>query len=602
MKVTRNTILFFYVVSLVLTMFGLQRGDREVMTSYPSSRKCAKTFMVEKCVMALYESNSVVQSDIQEQFQRENSTDRFIQKVGKDELGVWCDGQSDLEYIIAEHRKVYDLCDKDGCSAWSWILSTLSMQENTDWIFRAFVGVIISATYTLIVSAKRSSSGPMLLTLGFGSLVASLCLTNIIYFCMGYESNMVTDSATLVVVGTGMDAVILSIHDSCTGRAPPRIVMATFLSSLTSAITFFILYLSLDVGDAKGFFLKGSIGFTVCIIHRMLFLDQWMVGQDYGTVSNNGLRTTPVSKKDYRGTFAALVLVCNVVVAVNTSFPSVHYSFKDVYPAGSRDYIFHETLENMDVTLPFVLTSENGSSPIRNTVANEFGLRLASTTVEGYGRVTQVWTLRHGLFLDDSMFHLINAVDDAVSSTGGCLSCQMCDIVDTFNILMYTMPVVIVLLSVIIAALSIFLNAAGKGCMGVLCLFFSQVVSLFVVVSTNGHLNLIDLMVMSCVPGIGIDYILHLILADDNELAFVKRSIFHCYMTTSMCFYGLLTSEFVLIREMATSFLVSLTVTFVESLCLSFFVERVSISGSLRSEHRGDHVEGDTATKMFTSI
>ena len=181
--------------------------------------------------------------------------------------------------------------------------------------------------------------------------------------------------------------------------------------------------------------------------------------------------------------------------------------------------------------------------------------------------------MNHGLYLDNSMYRMINEIDSKMQGSTQCLSCQMCDVVDTFRTLLFVAPVIIITLLFILIMCSLVMRVGEKGLIGSLALLFSQIVSVYIVVFFRGHLELMDLLVMACMPGIGIDYIVHIVFCADTEIKFVKNSILHCFMTTSLCFYGLIVSEFILIRYMATSFLISLFVTFMEATCFCYLIE-----------------------------
>lgn len=551
----------YTIVTLLAKLYTHLGADTKVMTTYPSSRPCKQAYTIEKCVMLMTDHTRYAQ--IESELSSSNLK-KYVQHFPTRVVGVWC-MDDDIDNTIKFHESIYNACSDEACKSWSWILSTLEMQKRNDWARRASIGVLFAIAYTTVVSYHRSPSGMLYLWKGVISVLLSVFATDVIYVCMGYDENMISDCAALVIAGTGFDAIIMNIKDSASGMSTPEIQFATFVSTITSGLTFFLLFFALKVGDAKGFFLKGSIGFLLCVVHRFLFLNQKVsVYRPVRTDSRSNSSRWVVFK--VVGIMIALFL--NLVALVNTSYPSVQYSFKEGYPIGSADYMFHNELENLRLELPFVMSC--GSNETCN-MNNRYGLKLVSTSHID-DETVQVFTLQHGLFLDDSMYQMINDLDQQIAPHG-CLTCQLCDVVDTFNILLQTTPMIITLLLTILFVLSITFQVIVKGVMGVCALLMAQMTGFYYVTLMNGHLNLIDLMVMSCVPGIGIDYVVHLIFVSVDDIGFIRWSILHCFVTTCSCFFGLLASNFVLIRSIALSFTVSLTITFFQSICLSYLFD-----------------------------
>jgi hypothetical protein len=519
------------------------------LSLFPNARQCDLASL-DRCIYVLQgaEKNTLSAEDawISHFALRDNLT-----------FTTFCFGNvSDAAVIFGKLFSVSEQCmNEKSCLYWSWLLTAVEAQRDTEWMTVSLLGIALGSMYALGLMVSRRGVSTALCTYFRSScmVIACLCITDALCDYVGFQRDVVSNCANLMIVGSCLDATLLNIGSDDRGGSR-KAFFATVSSMISSSASFAFLYLSIDVAGIRLFFFKGFVGFLLCTLHRFLF---FVDSHDYDNVLSE--RNT-LSENSRVSKFLILVAVLMDLCILCQDTPTMLHRATDEYRQGSQASLFFSEMQQNPVRLPFFFV---GNGTVTSDVAEQYGMhRLplpASTNA-------QLWEMTHDFVIDEDMYNTVKDLSSYAIDKNMCLSCTFCSIVDSFVVLFSTGPRVVLLLSSFVSVIAALVRDGTCVIAGMACVALSQTVAYYLIKFLASGVSLIDLLILVAVPGIAVDYILHVILCYQEKDMIC--TITHCYATTALCFSGLLFATQTAFFMMARTFLVSLTISYIHAVVL----------------------------------
>ena len=552
-------------------------GQPSLLGSFPTHRCNGLTndmWRFEHSMM-FHVSGAQERDEIKESL-RQHSIDHVSMWSPQDDstlFGVVNFAGTETESLLSVQATVSIRCDAMGqarCDSWAFLLSSMTTQKDA-WFHYAIVSSGTALCYTYAVLRRNIAAANLFFLLSICVLVSSVALTSTAYTLLGYKDTMITDAVNVMIVGAGMDSILISLSDEYDRQTSLEVTRSTVLASVTTVTAFVMLWLWCDIGDVKGMYVKGAIGFALCTVVRIAMFGQVLSPYDAVRVE----RVEPDRRDATRPTAArvsVVALLALLALAGATLFLDPieirrSFSYHDAGVKGSKEFRFHKRTSAYTLDMPFVVL-RNGSRDDPPDLAallaashmdHRVSCRQATCMRSLPYEAMDVWTSPGNMVVTNELIAFVHALDAALPERA-CITCAVCSMVDMFDLMDAMSTRIVAFLCVSLCAYAHSFGRLRRALLLSLLLVLTVRATRVAVQLLFGHVTLTDHLVIALLPGLAVDYTIHIMFCGNAAYErHVLLSVFHCYVTSALSSCGLIASPFPAISSVGTSFVTGIS-------------------------------------------
>ena len=457
----------------------------------------------------------------------------------------------------AGHKQVEEICNNiyPNCFSWSYLLST-TKSVNIEWGLESIVGTVIVAMYFgYLVSFETLLK--VAVDIAFSVTISDLLI------CFESSLTVFTESVNMIIVGVTIDFWIVLSSKKPDARAL-RSVSASFVTTLVAfSTTFYMSHSSIS----RTFFLKAACGVLCTFVCRLCRL-KWNQVTEYLLVTENSFHVAPIISSVSMTT----VFTFSLILFVHE--PHVRFSITDLMSEKDNNFIFREQFSQNVLSQNLYINATLNSYESSRNVIRTMGL----TKDMSYGNIVgdhfaTRWMWDHQVDVDNSFIYALDTLKK-ILGPNSCVDCLLCEPAGLFVDMKECFLIISAVIIVCAFALSLYMNRLAICFVMISSFYFGILLCCVFIENTQENVKFSQIMLLTVVLGIGVDYYMHFIFHSKEYLVVdveTCRSVANCFCTTVTSSIVMYLSDNEIVTSIGRTLSIFLAIMFVTS-CTSYIL------------------------------